>query len=284
MHSNQSLRKPILVIGGTGKTGRRVADRLTTLGIPTRIGSRSGLPPFDWKNASTWEAALDNTSAVYITYHPDLALPEAADEIAGLAKLAQEKGVRRLVMLSGRGEEGASQSELALQNSGADWTILRVSWFCQNFSESFLLDTVLNGIIALPIGSVKEPFIDVEDIADAAVVALTEEGHIGQIYELTGPRLLTFAEATEEIARASGREIAYAQITKEQFVSGLEQENLPPDFTNLLIELFTEVLDGRNAYLTDGVRRLLGREPRDFRDYARDTAKTGVWGQVRENG
>jgi uncharacterized protein YbjT (DUF2867 family) len=284
MSDNQSLMKPIVVLGGTGKTGRRVTERLTALGIPTRVGSRSGEPPFDWKNQSTWAPILENAEAVYITYYPDLAMPEASDEIRSFSKLAVESGVSRLVLLSGRGEEGAKISEQALQNSGADWTIIRASWFCQNFSESFLLDTVMSGTVALPIGDVREPFVDAEDIADVAVAALTENGHIGQLYELTGPRALTFAEAIEEIAQASGQDVRYIQITEDQFISALEEQNLPLDFTNLLIELFTKVLDGRNSHLTNGVQRALGREPRDFREYARDTAATGVWEQVETNG
>jgi uncharacterized protein YbjT (DUF2867 family) len=284
MNANQSSKKPILIVGGTGKTGRRVAERLTALGIDTRIGSRSGEPPFDWQDRSTWAPALENAEAAYITYHPDLAMPGAADDIASFSKLALDKGIRKLVLLSGRGEEGAQLSEQALQNSGADWTILRASWFSQNFSESFLLDTVLSGTIALPVGDVTEPFVDADDIADVAVAALTDNRHIGQIYELTGPRLLTFAEATEAIAQASGRTVRYLQISTEEFIAGLEQLSLPADFIHLLIELFTNVLDGRNSRLMDGVQRALGREPRDFTDYARDAALTGVWERVGSNG
>ncbi|MBH5319575.1 NAD(P)H-binding protein [Paenibacillus sp. GSMTC-2017] len=283
MSEKQSMKKPILVIGGMGKTGRRVVERLAERGIPSRIGSRSSELPFDWQNRSTWAPILENVEAVFISYYPDLAMPGAADDIRTLAKLALAKGIRRLVLLSGRGEAGALASEQALQNSGADWTIVRASWFSQNFSESFLLDSVLSGTIALPIGDVTEPFIDAEDIADVAVAALTEEGHTEQLYELTGPRLLTFAQVTEEIALASKRDIAYVPITKEQFVGGLEEQNLPVDFTNLLIQLFTHVLDGRNSYLTDGVQRALGREPRDFSDYAQEVAKTGIWDQVQSN-
>jgi uncharacterized protein YbjT (DUF2867 family) len=190
-------------------------------------------------------------------------------------------GVKRLVLLSGRGEEEAQLSEQALRESGADWTILRASWFSQNFSESFLLGSVLSGTVALPVTEVAEPFIDAEDIADAAVAALTQEGHIGQLYELTGPRALTFAEATEEIARASGRAIRYVPISTEQFNSMLAQQDVPPAIMALLTDLFTKVLDGRNSHLTDGVQRALGREPRDFADYARNAAATGVWGGSR---
>jgi uncharacterized protein YbjT (DUF2867 family) len=273
--------KQTLILGGTGKTGRRLAERLTALGKPIRIGSRSGRSPFDWNDEATWEPALDGVSAAYISYYPDLAVPGAADAVGAFARLAVRNGVKRLVLLSGRGEEEAQRAERQVQDSGADWTILRCSWFCQNFSESFLLDALNAGVVALPVGEVKEPFIDADDIADTAVAVLTEDGHVGQLYEMTGPRLLTFAEAISEIGRASGRDIRYVQITAREFDVMLVEQQLPAEFVGLLNELFTQVLDGRNSYLTDGVERALGRKPKDFSDYVRDAAATEVWGGVK---
>src|SRR5918994_833453 len=171
---------PILVIGGTGKTGRRVAARLEQRSLPVRIGSRGGTPPFDWEARSTGAPALDT---------------------------------RRLVLLSGRGEEEAQRAEQELIASGADWTIVRCSWFSQNFSQDHFRDHVMAGELVLPVGDVREPFVDVEDIADVAVAALTDDRHIGELYELTGPRLLTFAEAAAEISSAIGRDIPYVPVS-----------------------------------------------------------------------
>lgn len=267
----------ILVLGGTGKTGRRVAERLTARGLPIRIGSRSGEPPFDWGNETTWGSALLNVEAVYMTFYPDLAIPGAVDTVRSFVDLALGQGIRRLVLLSGRGEEEAQRAEQVLQDSGAKWTILRCSWFSQNFSENYLRDPVVSGEVVLPAGNVGEPFVDADDIADVAVAALTADRHMGQLYELTGPRLLTFAEAVEEIARAVGRKIRYIQVSAEQYASELAGAGLPPEFVWLVNYLFTTVLDGRNANLSDGVQRALGREPRDFTDYAKAAAVTGVW-------
>jgi uncharacterized protein YbjT (DUF2867 family) len=266
-----------LVIGGTGKTGRRVAERLQARGMAVRIGSRSSAPPFDWEDRSTWAPALEGATSAYVSYFPDLAVPGAPEAIAALSELAVETGTRRLVLLSGRGEPEAQRAEQVLQDSGADWTIVRCSWFSQNFSEGAFVEQVLAGEVALPAGPVPEPFVDVEDIADVAVAALTEDGHAGQLYELTGPRLLRFDEAVAEIAEATGRPVRYVAISNEEFMGGLAQVGVPDDVRSLLAFLFTEVLDGRNAYLTDGVQRALGREPRDFADYARRTAAAGVW-------
>jgi uncharacterized protein YbjT (DUF2867 family) len=267
----------ILVIGGTGKTGRRVVERLTARDLPVRIGYRSGEPPFDWEDQATWAPALLNVGAVYLTYYPDLAVPGAVDTVRSFVELAVARGIRRLVLLSGRGEEEAQRAEQVLQVSRADWTILRCSWFFQNFSENYLRDPVVSGEVILPAGNVGEPFVDADDIADVAVAALTTDWHVGQLYELTGPRLLTFAEAVEEIAKAVGRNIRYVQVSADQYASALAETELPPEFVWLVNYLFTTVLDGRNAHLSDGVQRALGREPRDFTNYARAAAAAGVW-------
>ncbi len=266
-----------LVIGGNGKTGRRVAERLIQVGVPVRIGSRSGEPPFDWQDPSTWEAVLEGMDKVYVTFYPDLAVPGATDAIQAFTDLAKKTGIKKLVLLSGRGEEEAQKCEKIVMESGLDWTILRTSWFNQNFSEAFLRDFVLSGVVALPAGEVTEPFIDADDIADVAVAALTETGHTGQLYELTGPSLLTFDEVVGEIARVSGREIKYVSITTEEFVAGMKEQGIPEEYVSLVSYLFTEVLDGRNSYVTDGVQRALGRPPREFKQYAKDAAATGVW-------
>jgi uncharacterized protein YbjT (DUF2867 family) len=155
--------------------------------------------------------------------------------------------------------------------------VVRASWFNQNFSEGEFLDMVLAGTITLPAGDVPEPFVDADDIADVAVAALTEDGHAGQIYEVTGPRLLTLEEAVAEIAHASGREIQYVLIPHEAFAAGIAQSGAPDDIVWLLDYLFATVLDGRNAYLCDGVQQALGRAPTDFAEYARRIAESGVW-------
>jgi uncharacterized protein YbjT (DUF2867 family) len=274
---NNPTPKPILILGGTGKTGRRLAKRLTAHDLPVRIGSRSGTPRFDWEIPATWGPAMQGVSAVYISYYPDLAVPGAAEVIGTFAKLAVANGVTRLVLLSGRGETEAQRAEEMVKATGADWTILRCAWFSQNFSEGFLVESLAEGEVALPVGSVGEPFVDADDIADAAFAVLTEPGHVGQLYELTGPRLLSFADAVAEIGKAAGRDIRFVRISHEDFTAAVAAHDLLPEFAWLLNELFTEVLDGRNETLTDGVQRVLGRQPRDFSVYATETAATGVW-------
>jgi uncharacterized protein YbjT (DUF2867 family) len=268
--------KPTLVIGGTGKVGRRVVERLTALGLPARIGARSGEPPFDWDDRSTWAPVLEGVGSAYVTHYWD-AIPGAAETLGSFAELAVDRGVQRLVLLSGRGEEEAERADRAVRESGAELTVLRSTWFAQNFSENYWSEQVQAGELALPAGDTPEPFVDADDIADVAVAALSDDRHIGEVYELTGPRLLTFAEAVREISRAVGREIRYEPISIEEFAAAAAEQGVPGDVIEMLTFIFGEVLDGRNAHVTDGVRRALGREPRDFSDYARDAAATGIW-------
>lgn len=276
-NSQATFNGRVLVLGGTGKTGRRIAAGLAAKGIPVRIGSRAATPPFDWNNEAGWDACLRDVEAAYISYAPDLAMPGATDTIQAFVDRAKGRGVRRLVLLSGRGEAEAQACERIVQESGLEWTVVRASWFFQNFSEGAFVDMVQAGRITLPAGDTPEPFVDVDDIADVAVAALSESGHAGEVYEVTGPRLMTFAEVAAELSAATGRTIDYVQVPHRAFVDGARDAGAPKEVVWMLDYLFSTVLDGRNTYLTDGVQRALGRDPKDFVDYAREVAATGSW-------
>jgi len=276
-NSHTTFNGRVLVLGGTGKTGRRIAAGLAAKGITVRIGSRAATPPFDWNNEAGWDACLHDVEAAYISYAPDLAMPGATDAIQAFVDRAKRRGVRRLVLLSGRGEAEAQACERIVQESGLEWTVVRASWFFQNFSEGAFADMVQSGRITLPAGDTPEPFVDVDDIADVAVAALSESGHAGEVYEVTGPRLMTFAEVATELSAATGRTINYVQVPHRAFVDGARDAGAPKEVVWMLDYLFSTVLDGRNAYLTDDVHRALGRDPKDFADYAREVAAKGSW-------
>lgn len=269
-----------LILGGTGKTGRRVADRLTAAGKAVRIASRSALPVFNWDAEQTWDACLLGVSAVYITYAPDLAIPGAKEAIELFVSKAKRHGVKRLVLLSGRGEEEAQACERIVQNSGVEWTIVRASWFNQNFSEGAFVEMVLNGTITLPAGDQVEPFVDVDDIADVAAAAFLHDHLLGQVCEVTGPRLMSLSDVAADLSRATGRDIRFVDVPHAAFVAELANSGAPKDVVWMLDYLFATVLDGRNASLTDGVAQALGRPPRDFLEYARSVAATGIWNKA----
>lgn len=272
-------RQNILVTGGTGKTGKRIVQQLQKHDVSVRVGSRSADPAFDWDNDATWAQALDSIDAVYIAYQPDLAVPNAIYVIQKFVDTALEHGVQRFVLLSGRGEPEAQACEKVVENSDVDWTVIRASFFAQNFSEGFMLEAIQQGEVVLPILTVSEPFIDIEDIADIAVASLTQAGHNGKVYEVTGSRLLTFEDAVKEISQAIERPINYTAISIEHYKHCSREAGLTEDYIWLLDYLFTTVLDGRNEYIAEGVQEALGRPPRDFSDYVQDVAKTGIWNQ-----
>ena len=268
----------ILVLGSNGKTGRRVVAQLEQFeNIEIRLGSRNAKIPFDWEKPESWKAVLEDIDTVYITFQPDLAIPSAANSIENFTKLATESGVQKMVLLSGRGEKEAQICEEIVKKNAQKWTIVRASWFNQNFSESIFLEPILAGIVALPKAEALEPFTDADDIAEVVTAALLDDKHNGQTYELTGPRLLTFQETVNEIANATGRNITFQALTLEQYIETLKEYEVPKDEIWLINYLFEQVLDGRNAHITTDIEKVLGRKPKDFSAYAKETAESGIW-------
>ncbi|PIF30761.1 uncharacterized protein YbjT (DUF2867 family) [Flavobacterium sp. 9] len=271
-------KQKILVLGSNGKTGRRVAERLEQVAnIEIRLGSRNEKIPFDWEKPETWEAVLQDIDSVYITFQPDLAIPTAEDSIENFTRLATKLGVQKIVLLSGRGEKEAQICEEIVKQNAKKWTIVQASWFNQNFSESFFLDPILAGIVALPRAETLEPFIDADDIAEVVTAALLDDKHNGQTYELTGPRLLTFKEVVNEIAEVSGRNITFQPLALDEYTQMLKEYQVPEDHIWLINYLFEQVLDGRNSSITSDIEKVLGRKAKDFSAYAKETAQTGIW-------
>ncbi|WP_298417274.1 NAD(P)H-binding protein [uncultured Kordia sp.] len=272
----------ILVIGGTGKTGRRVVKQLQDKGIEPKIGSRSATPSFDWDNKDTWVKALEGIKKMYVTYYPDLAVLGAKKAIESLTYLAKELGVKKIVLLSGKGEVEAEACEKIVMNSGINYTIVRASWFNQNWSESFFLEPILSGEVALPMPDVLIPFVDADDIAEVATVALLDDNYNNTIIEVTGPELVTFKDVINTIAKASNRSLHFHSITLEQYVEGMKQMQIPADVIWLIEYLFSHVLTNpENQKITNDIEKVLGRPAKTFLAYAEETAKTGIWNQVK---
>jgi uncharacterized protein YbjT (DUF2867 family) len=272
------MKRNILVIGGTGKTGKRIVNLLNNLGHHVRVGSRKGNPAFDWHHPEGWSAAVEGMEAIYISYQPDLAVPGALEAIEALVKVAKKSHVKKLVLLSGKGEREAQLCEQLVIHSGLYYTIVRANWFNQNFSENFLVEGILKGHVALPFAEAKIPFVDANDIAEVAVSALTDDKHNGKIYQLTGPERLTFKEAVHMISKASGREIQFTGISVEAYVAAMRQKNVPEDFIWLVEYLFTEVLGNPdNSEITNDIKKVLGRKPIYFKEYVEKSVNNGVW-------
>ncbi|MEW2075553.1 NmrA family NAD(P)-binding protein [Streptomyces sp. NPDC013433] len=266
----------LVVTGATGRTGSRVARAAGAAGLTVRAASRA--TGFDWADRSTWADALRGADAAYLVHPADVGAPGTAEAVGELAGTAVGLGVRRLVLLSARGEDQALPTEEALRASGADWTVVRAAWFAQNFSEGPLVEELRRGELVFPAGEVEEPFVDVRDIAEVVVAAVTGgERYAGRTLSVTGPRLLTWGEAVAEIAAATGRPLTYRAVSARDYGEALPGLGVPAEEAAFLTELFGTLLDGRNASVEDGVRQALGREARDFSDFVREEAAAGIW-------
>lgn len=265
--------KAILVIGANGKTGSRVMNQLSEQGYQVKGASRNGEVKFDWDDATTWAAALKGIDAVYVTYFPDLAIPKAPGDIAKFCELAEQSGTQHITLLSGRGEPAAQVCEDIVKQSKLSWTIVRASWFNQNFSEGLFRDFIMSGKMALPVSVTTEPFVDVDDIADVVVASLTDSRHAGELYEVTGPELLSFAELANKFSMLTNHTVHFEQISVKEFQNSMRAEQVSEPEIEMLTYLFSEVLDGRNEFIADGVYRALGRQPRNFNQFILNNLK-----------
>ncbi|MER6945791.1 NAD(P)H-binding protein [Nonomuraea sp. NPDC000554] len=278
------IQQPILVLGGTGKSGARVVSRLTEMGVAVRVGTRSGEPGFDWTDRDTWDTVLEGVKRVYI-------VPFDGERLTRpFVRRAREFGVERVVLLSGRGVDVPGYAgensvagrthldgEDAVRECGMEWTILRPGWFAQNFSEGFFRDAVLAGELRLPAADGAASFVDAEDIAAVAVAALTEDGHAGQTYELSGPRAVTMAEAVGEISEAIGRPVRYVPLPDGEFVAELVAQGWPEADAEDYAMAVGPIRRGMDSHVSDGVRRALGRPPRDFAEFVEAAVAAGAW-------
>lgn len=272
------MNSNILVLGGTGKTGSRLVNHLQNKGIEPRIGSRNATPSFDWNDKDTWVKSLQAVERMYVTFYPDLAVPGAKEAIESLTYLAKELGVKKIVLLSGKGETEAEACEKIIVNSGVNYTIVRASWFNQNWSESFFLEPILTGEVALPMADVLIPFVDADDIAQVAATVLLDDTFNGEIVEVTGPELITFKDIVKTISTVTNRNLNFYDISLEQYVDGMREMELPDDVVWLMEYLFSHVLTNpENQNISHDIESVLGRKAKTFLKFAQEIQKTGVW-------
>lgn len=270
----------VLVLGATGKTGRRVVAELERRGASVRAASRSSPAFFEWRRPDSWQCVLEGARAAYVV---DSQLPDSAKSLAAFVVAAGDAGISRLVLLSSRdaavsGGVDWLASERAVQESPLEWTILRPTWFMQNFSEwEVLRNAVAAGVVPSVAGAGLEPFVDAADIAEVAAAALTEEGHAGETYEPSGPELLTFDDAVCAIGSATRTSVTVLRLRPGDYARRLRGEGVDDGTIEALLTLGRWIREGRNAHLSDGVQRALGREPRGFSAYAREAAQARRW-------
>lgn len=267
MGQGKQLCGTILIIGAGGQTGRKVSQKLDSLGIPHKKVSRTSSFKFDWNDEDTWKGALYGTSALYLNYFPNPALPPAIKHIYKICNLAKELNVKHITLLSERGNEVAKLCESIVINSVESSTIVRASQFYQNFTEGFFNYCIENCTFALPVANIKEPFIDIDDIADVVVASLTDERHKNMIYEVTGPELLSFSDVANKFSEVLGKNIKFTQVSLGEFSLTLNRLGLAQEIIQMFRYLFTVTLDGRNESLSNGVELALNRLPKTFDDF-----------------
>ncbi len=273
------MSSDITVLAGTGKSGRRVTAALRAAGHGVRAASRSADLRFDWQDPRTWPAATDGIGALY------LVAPEDPTPLRPFVDLVQEAGVKRVVLLSGRGTEAwrgrfghaMAAAEDVVRGSDLSWTVLRANNFMQNFTEDLWHEPVVAGRLGLPAGGVPEPFVDLDDVAAVAARLLTTDEHAGRMLDLSGPAAVTFADAVAAIAAATVRPIRYDELTPDAYVDELRAAGLGEDWVTELSGMFAVLREGIAAAPASGVEQVLGRPPRAFADWVAHVAPTGVW-------
>ncbi|HEY2834249.1 MAG TPA: NAD(P)H-binding protein [Sporichthyaceae bacterium] len=276
-----------LVIGGTGKTGKRVAAQLSAQGATARVGTRTPGAPggreipvsFEWDDTAGYKAALDGVDGVFMV--PPTFRVDYVPLVEAFLAAAKSVNGPRVVFLSARGAvigdhipmRGAEQM---LIDSGLEYTILRPSWFNQNFSEYFLLDAVRdNNMIPVPTGEGRTPFVDLDDVAAVAVAALTLTGHAGKNYDVTGPDSLSFGDTARILSDILDRDIAFIDLAPDAWKAAAIGAGMPADYAQLATELLGLVRSGGEDLVSGDVEEVLGRRPKSFPHWATSVAK--VW-------
>ncbi len=268
-----------VVLGATGRTGRRVVEALQRDGHAVRAASRHGTGPgsvrFDWDDPGTWEPTLTGATGLH------LMAPDGTPVDPAFVAAAVDHGVRRIVLLSSSaveemGDQRLLDAERLVRDSGAEWTVLRPSWFDQNFDEGFFAPSVMAGEVLMPVGDLRQAFVDAGDIAAVAAAALTRDDHAGQVLGVRGPQALTFAEAVATIARVSGREVRF-DGDPEAYRAALTAAGQPEEVTEAELAAFSALRSRGDDEPDDVVERVTGRPPTTFADYATTAAARGAW-------
>lgn len=262
-----------LILGGTGKVGRRVSRVLERDGHTARAVGRSTPLRFDWTAPETWKSAVQGTDGVFVVG------PGSATDwsplLTALLETASAAGTRHAVLLSARAVEflpdgNVARAEAALRAGPLPWTILRPAHFTQNFTEAMF--TPVDGRITAPVGDGAEPFIDAEDIAEAAAHVLATGTAAGETLALSGPAALTFGQATRTLSGITGQSIEFHDQAASDHAAALREAGTPEEYIRWRLAMLGAIRRGDDAYLSDGIQRLLGRPATDFTTWARREA------------
>ncbi len=280
-----STTPSILVTGGTGNTGRRIAARLAELGLAVRTASRAAASNddhvrFDWGDPATHAAALAGVTRAYLVA-PALVDDPAALMLPFIAR-ALESGVRRLVLLSSSAipddAPGLGAVERAMRSSAPEWAVLKPSWFMQNFldrAHSHGATLLRDGVIVTSTGAGRVGFVDALDIAEVGVRALADERSHDASHVITGPEALSYTDVAAILARVMDRPIRHVNVADDEARGRLVASGMPERYAQLLVALDAAIRDGAEDRITATVERITGRPPRGFETFAREHLSRG---------
>jgi uncharacterized protein YbjT (DUF2867 family) len=268
----------LLIVGGTGTTGSRVADQVRGPGVAVRIATRRPSAAehvrFDWTEPRSHAGVLTGIDAIYLV--APIGVTEPASLVEPFLATALHAGVRRVVLLSSsaipEGGTGLGGLHRLVRTTVPEWTVLRPSWFMQNFLGDHPVGTAVreSGEIVTATGDGRVAFIDAADIAAVAARALTDEEPHNTSYVLTGPEALSYADTAAIIAGVTGRPIRHRPVGPAELTDRLTAAGYPRDFAELLPGLDVAISTGTEDRVTTTVPELTGRPARSFTDFARD--------------
>ncbi|EKO3500919.1 SDR family oxidoreductase [Vibrio fluvialis] len=268
----------VLVLGASGHVGQPLVAELLANGEQVKAASRSGQAfgaaegvVFDFADPTTFDAAFDGVDRAYVMLPGGYVESKALLE--PVIQAAAERNVK-VVFQSVLGVDADDsipyrQVEIALENSGVPYVILRPNWFADNF-HTYWKAGIDQGVIGVPAGEGKSSFIDVRDIASSAAAALTTNRFDNQAFNLTGPEALSYAQAAQKISEALGKPVAYQAMEEGAFCDLLKSVGVPADYAEFLTSIFYPVREGWTAGVSDAVATLTGKAPRSLDEYIAD--------------
>ncbi|EME3970802.1 SDR family oxidoreductase [Vibrio fluvialis] len=268
----------VLVLGASGHVGQPLVAELLAKGEQVKAASRSGNAfgaaegvVFDFADPTTFDAAFDGVDRAYVMLPGGYVESKALLE--PVIQAAAERNVK-VVFQSVLGVDADDsipyrQVEIALENSGVPYVILRPNWFADNF-HTYWKAGIDQGVIGVPAGEGKSSFIDVRDIASSAAAALTTNRFDNQAFNLTGPEALSYAQAAQKISAALGKPVAYQAMEEGAFCDLLKSVGVPADYAEFLTSIFYPVREGWTAGVSDAVATLTGKAPRSLDEYIAD--------------
>jgi uncharacterized protein YbjT (DUF2867 family) len=269
----------ILILGASGNVGSALAQQLTAAGetVVRATSKKENLQAdqvhYDIAQNVGLEAALEGVDRAFVLMPPGYTNQDVL--AAPLFAAARERGLKKVVFMTAMGANAdpnapMRKAEIALEQSGIPYNIIRPNWFMQNFNSFWIQGILEQGKIFLPVGDAKGSFIDARDIAAVAATLLTSDTFANQDFDLTGAESLDHHEVAAILSEVTGKTITYQEVSPEAMRSNLLAAGLPADYSEFLLLILSFFKLGYSAAVLPTVEEITGKAPISFRQYAQD--------------